>query len=84
MKPKYSKRVREEAALICAIAASTPRFGMVLSDVATALGIDANLDCGLSKNLACEAWWHPTLHEMAWAAERAAAAEQLIRTGWTP
>jgi hypothetical protein len=87
---KYSKKTREGAALICAIAASTPQFRNVLRDVAVSLGIQ--VDNSLAERpllLACKAWWHPTSAHLSLdnereRSERSARSEALIRTGWTP
>jgi hypothetical protein len=78
---RYSKKVREEAALICAIAASTPRYRVILTDVASDLDVSGGSD---SLSLACAAWWHPSLFDADWNTTRAAEAEALIRTGWSP
>lgn len=78
MKPRYTKRVREEAALICAIAASaqsTTFYSSVRHD------LDASDE---SAELAGEAYAYA--HERAtgrtWLID--AEAEALIRCGWEP
>ncbi len=79
---KYSRRAREGAALICAIAASTPRFEHCFADVANALGLDRSHP---ALDLACLAWWHQ--NNRGWmtpGVERSARAESLIRTWWSP
>lgn len=89
---KISKKTREEAALICAVAASNeasfppcPYY----SDVANALGLDYSQD-GWSRDsvmLAVDAWQHVlsnTTGAWRWRREHDAEAECLLRTGWTP
>jgi hypothetical protein len=75
-KPVYTKKVREEAALICAIAASTPDLAESYSAVASALGISV---ARRSFYLALWAW---DLCQRG--ADADSEAESLIRTGWTP
>lgn len=86
---RYTKRVRDEAAMICSIAACTPKCALVFRDIAYALGLpvegrDSHEFSALT--LACKAWWHPINAGAGacWDAQRAAGAEQLIRTGWSP
>jgi hypothetical protein len=85
---KYSKRVREEAALICAIAAS----GGVLSPPWRARVVFySEIEYALSttgqhaKRLATAAWRYAMSRRPApWGREHDAEAEALIRTGWSP
>ena len=82
MKKRYSKKVREEAALICAIAASGGWKSMEWSygSAASALGIRSETAISLAWN----AW--KTLSDSYGQTdrERDAEAEALIRTGWSP
>lgn len=81
MKAKYSKRVREEAALICAIAASggvyrerAERRSRVYSDVREAIGASSKgLELAMSAYRASVPW--------PWTVESDALAEALIRSG---
>jgi len=74
--------VREEAALICAIAASDGDHWLSYDDIADALGIDALAPV----NLAYDAWnWAvETSPDSYTQVECDALAEALLRTGWTP
>lgn len=75
---KYSKKVREEAAMICSIAASNEDYSQAY----------ASVDCDLPVRTSGEAY------RLAMAAWRLAfkgnadlcdaEAEALIRTGWSP
>lgn len=77
---KIPPRVREEAALICAIAASTPDLHDAYRAVCDALGIDRD---GGSMSLALDAW--DAARPYSWSGgERDAEAEALLRTGWSP
>lgn len=75
---RYTKSEREEAALICAIAASSPTLSQSYSSVAECLGIQTPAGCyeTNSERLAFDAWKvarytdHPD-----------AEAEALIRNG---
>jgi len=87
MKPRYSKRVREEAALICAIAASGGvytehgnRRTRVYAEVFRALGTPVAGALSLAVNAyALLSDVYPT-----WTEITDAEAEALIRTGWSP
>lgn len=84
---RYRKRVREQAALICAIAASSGAIGWFTRNTAEQIGADLD-----ASELAFEAWnfvrlkdgdqYHSMLTEGARI--RDAEAEALIRTGWSP
>lgn len=77
---RITPRVREEAALLCAVAASTDVYTMAAAD-----HLDTSTD---ALQLAYAAWslsfWN-TDHRRgeAWC-EDWAEAEALLRTGWTP
>jgi hypothetical protein len=82
---KYSKRNREQAALICAIAASTPDLNCNYAGVREGLGLPAYDKTSVV--------WGKTLESAAWrralslsisSQETDAEAEALIRTGWSP
>jgi hypothetical protein len=75
-KKKYTREERELAAVICAIAASTPDLNQSYSAVCWALDIDPDTGAG---ELAFKAW-NATQH----ADHPDAEAEALIRTGWCP
>ncbi|HKP08327.1 MAG TPA: hypothetical protein VJU58_13825 [Microbacterium sp.] len=87
MRKRYSKKVREDAALICAIAASSGDIGWYTYD--TGEQIDAVAGAA---ELAAEAWNFVRVNDgdrfldmLTEAARiRDAEAEALIRTGWTP
>lgn len=89
MKPRYTKRVREEAALICAIAASTPGLSCNYAEVRMLLGLPVYGSPGVR--------WGGTLESEAWRAicrtpagarmtslEIDMEAAQLIEDGWSP
>lgn len=80
---KISKRDREQAALICAIAASAPAGVQPFYDQ-----IADNIDAaGESERLAMRAWkfaWEFAANHGKWTREVDAEAEALIRTGWSP
>lgn len=78
MKPRYTKRVREEAALICAIAASTPGLSQDYAGVCSDAGFTID---GPSYDLAVAAW---ELCEFVWPSNVDAEAESLLRDGWSP
>lgn len=79
---RYSKRVREEAALICAIAASNRDMNDWYGGVADETGIQRQ---GEAFDLAIAAWCHALPASGALGpGELDAEAEALIRTGWTP
>lgn len=72
---RYTKKVREEAALICAIAASTPDLAQSYRTVALNLALDRSA----SEDLAFAAW------QVTKRAEHPdAEADALLMTGWTP
>ena len=86
---KISKRVREEAALICAASAShvTCYRSHWTADVATGLGIDGDA-------IVIAAWailhagrnlgWEPLEPGRLWPRSHDAEAEAMLRTGWCP
>lgn len=78
---KYSKRVREEAALICAIAASTAGVYWNYSETVHSLGLR---ECSEAHELAVQAWHSLFPHYEADDRARDAEAESMIRSGWTP
>jgi hypothetical protein len=69
-----SKRVRDEAAMLCALMASSN------AEPCNVLGVDPFL--GASANLAREAYW-ATPRQSPRRAEWA-EAEAMLRTGWSP
>lgn len=83
---RYSKRDREDAALICSAGACNP-------DAYCVFWIPTHLDADLvaaslgaserALDLALDAWLAVTGHPPI-GAEREAEAEALIRTGWSP
>ena len=82
MKKRISKRVREEAAIICAIAASTSDMNQSYRAVCDSLDIACRDTQGLELpffELALAAWG-----ETASAENPDAEAEALLRTGWSP
>jgi hypothetical protein len=82
--PKYSKRVREEAALICAIAASTPLYAQAYSAVAQDIGGRVDYGDAGALALALAAWYRCDQDPRVGYGDCDAEAESLIRTGWTP
>jgi len=83
---KYSKKVRDGAALICAIAASTPSLANAYRSTKIELGASVSHE---SLGLALSAWVYArdVLMErfgMSDTYQVDAEAEALIRTGWTP
>jgi len=78
---KYTKALRDEAALICAIAASNPDLHESYGAVCRLLGIDIPYDRyeSLTESLAFEAW-----QVCQYADHPDAEAEALIRSGWNP
>jgi hypothetical protein len=83
---KISKKVREQAAMICAIAASTETdYGTRPTyewDVAPWLGVDR---CHPSVTLALKAWRKAFRRDGGpWTAVIDAEAEAILRTGWAP
>jgi hypothetical protein len=90
---KISKRTREQAAMICAIAASTPneRGSRPCYDVEVAqwLGLwrgtcVATYTKEPAVRLALDAWEFVFDRGERWTAETDADAEALLRTGWVP
>lgn len=93
MKPRYTKRVREEAALICAIAASG---GVWCGDKRRRTYGDIHLWLGSSDDafrLALDAWDNVksrgchrsmTNEEAPWSPGLDAEAAALLEDGWSP
>lgn len=85
MKPRYTKRVREEAALICAIAASGGGVGGGLwsyVEIRRHLGIP---DTSESSDLASSAWTVTSFrYDDPFSPMRDAEAHSLIMDGWSP
>jgi hypothetical protein len=82
MSKRYSKRVRERAATICAIAAAMPDFHESYSHICYVVGWEIGYD-DPAFALAMAAWVHVSGSNYGgphWDAE----AEALIRTGWSP
>jgi molybdopterin/thiamine biosynthesis adenylyltransferase len=83
---KITKRIREEAALICAIAACEPASQHGVR------GWRAYYDCiasdldvmSESQTLALAAWRHACPLSVQWTPEMDAEAEAMLRTGWQP
>lgn len=82
---KISKKTREQAALICAIAASggvhtesPDRWTRVYCDIARAL----DYDC-VATRLSILAY-DSLMRGRTWTRELDAEAESMIRTGWSP
>lgn len=85
---RFSKKMREEAIMICAVAASTPWLTCNYRETRMSLGLPSYSQPGT-------AWGH-TLESLAWryvcqqqgcdhsTAEVDAEAEALLRTGWSP
>ncbi len=76
---RISKKTREQAALLCAIAASNQEAGGLYGDIANQLGYP---ECAAL--LAYEAWYHVNPSRSDWSACLEARAESLLRTGWSP
>jgi hypothetical protein len=83
---KYTKKDRENAALICAIAASSKDACPLYREIQRELA--ASDDAGA---LAHDAWRYvrdqlrdPFGHAPEWVREHDAEAESLLRTGWVP
>lgn len=76
---RISKRVREQAAMICAIAASTPDLAESYDMVVAHLDADR----GPSLDLAMCAWRRVDKAAMD-LANIDAEAEAMLRTGWSP
>lgn len=86
MSKRISKRVREEAALICAVSASWPadRHDHDYLSIGIRLGTSDAARCLAADALcAVEDDGSPSGHRM-WRREDDAEAEALLRTGWTP
>lgn len=79
-----SKKVREDAALICAIAALRPvgsGLDYFLPEIANDLGMGRR---GAAARIACDAYSYVVERTGEYFASSAPAeAESLIRTGWT-
>lgn len=85
---RISKRTREQAALICAIAASGgvwrdgvafDRWSFVYDHVAESADV-----AGPAVRVAVRAWMHVTRHGTPWTREVDAEAEALLMSGWSP
>ena len=80
---KISKRVREEAAMICAIAASNAGLGIGINPIpgsmSAAKWIGRNKDSAATR-LA----WEAFMATRRIFSEGYAEAESLLRTGWSP
>jgi hypothetical protein len=77
---RISKKTREEAALICQVAASNESHAESYSMVANDLGIaDGWFPAVESLEMAFQAWRYTQYMEMP-----DAEAEALLRTGWEP
>lgn len=83
MKPRYTKRVREEAALICAIAASSNRTSFYTDIVVETDASDAahQLACAAFNTAISVGLPHTNSAE---SCRIDAEAESLIRCGWSP
>lgn len=82
---RISRKVREEAALICAIGASNRDFEDWYGGVAGQLGIGMTAPSTLLAIAAwSEVWDRETDHWTTPTGERDAEAECLLRTGWSP
>ena len=80
---KITKKVREEAALICAIAASTPGMDSSYGSVCRALHGDGWRKYGNKTfSLAIDAWRE--CHDVVELDDVDAEAESLLRSGWSP
>lgn len=75
---KYSKEVREKAALICAIAASTPDLDQAYNRLRCLLDKEVGAD-DEADDLAMAAWRVTQYSDFP-----DAEAEALLRTGWEP
>jgi hypothetical protein len=80
---KITQRTRAQAALICAVTASSNRTGEwdIDAEVCRDLGITPR---GAAHDLATSAWMHAGKAWGALTAEREAEAEAMLRTGWSP
>ena len=80
---RYSKRIREEAALICVIAASMPdeqhRYNGAYINICRLIGIRSSISLEFAASAWCSVYQLNALSQ-----ERDAEAEALIRTGWSP
>jgi hypothetical protein len=84
---KIPKSTREQAAMICAIAASTPDLSEAYGAVCERLGIRTGADRAfrfvpVSYRLAMAAWRTSSRNRSG--AEADAEAEALLRCGWSP
>ena len=79
MSKRISKRVREEAALLCAIEASNPELAEAYILVALHLGWNASFSDAY--DLAIAAWERCSPRPRP---DVDAEAEALIRSGWSP
>jgi hypothetical protein len=91
MGKRLSKRIRDKAADLCAISASSDRH-MCIYDVQVALGdrlqyadYASDDDVSLAWDAAARAYWADSAREMpSFSRERYAEAEALLRSGWEP
>jgi hypothetical protein len=87
---RISKKVREEAALICAISASEPGTRRCYDfEIAKDLGLWRGSIAKTAKRpsvaLALAAWTHVfNADEIEWSEETDAEAEALLRCDWSP
>jgi hypothetical protein len=90
---RISKRTREQAALLCAIGASTPLESGFYYTIALDLGVDERAVVDLAFAARYKAWrnagWHPASSARACASawglcRHDAEAEALLRCGWDP
>lgn len=84
---KISKRVREQAALICAIAAcelpEEPQW-QIRGDKALYTNIERWLDADVDATRLALAAWREVGPRRVWTQAVDAEAESLLRTGWSP
>jgi len=78
---KISKRTREQAARICALAASTP---CSLADAHVELGIGATWSLALGARLYAAEQLRGRVTDEERYRISCAEAEAMLRTGWTP
>jgi hypothetical protein len=76
---KISKRTREQAALICAIAALSDERHPIYHTISHDLGLPER-----AADLAINAWTALRDIGFAWTREMDGEAESLIRSGWSP
>lgn len=79
---RISKKVREDAATICAIAASSSF--MTTHDVAVALGLCGHYGSCPASELSYAAWLYVWRNSSASGVSVRAEAESLLRSGWSP